>query len=53
MHGLRLYALALTLVLLAAAAEAQDLHIKKNITVAGTVVSSTDTSIKGARIRDA
>jgi hypothetical protein len=52
MHGLRLSALALTLVLLATAAEAQDLHIKKNITVAGTVVSSTETSIKGARIRD-
>jgi hypothetical protein len=52
MHGLRLYAFALTLVLLVTAAEAQDLHIKKNITVAGTVVSSTVTSIKGARIRD-
>ena len=52
MHGLRLYAFALTLVLLVTAAEAQDLHIKKNITVAGTVVSSTETSIKGARIRD-
>ena len=52
MHRLRLQAFALTLVLLAMAAEAQDLHIKKNITVAGTVVSSTETSIKGARIRD-
>ena len=28
---------------------AQDLHIKKNITVGGHVVSSTNTSIKGAR----
>ena len=52
MHGLRLHAFALTLVLLATFAEAQDLHIKKNITVAGNVVSSTETSIKGARIRD-
>ena len=50
MHGLR--ASALTLVLFAIASQAQDLHIKKNITVAGNVVSSTETSIKGARIRD-
>jgi hypothetical protein len=52
MHGLRLSASALTLVLLATASEAQDLHFKKNITVAGNVISSTETSIKGARIRD-
>jgi hypothetical protein len=52
MHGLRPFASALTLVLLATASKAQDLHIKKNITVAGNVVSSTETSIKGARIRD-
>lgn len=52
MHGLRLSASALTLVLLVTASEAQDLHFKKNITVAGNVVSSSETSIKGARIRD-
>ena len=33
------------------AAHAQDLHIKKNITVGGYGVSSTETSIKGARER--
>src|SRR5882724_1901452 len=33
------------------AAQAQDLHIKKNITVGGNLVSSTETSIKGARER--
>jgi hypothetical protein len=32
-------------------AEAQDLHIKKSITVGGNFVSSSDTSIKGARER--
>jgi hypothetical protein len=52
MHGLRLSASVLTLVLFATASQAQDLHIKKNITVAGNVVSSTETSIKGARVRD-
>jgi hypothetical protein len=35
----------------AMAAQAQDLHIKKSITVGGNFVSSTDTSIKGARER--
>jgi hypothetical protein len=44
--------LSCTLVLLVAnAAHAQDLHIKKNITVGGNVISSTETSIKGARER--
>ncbi len=33
------------------AAQAQDLHIKKSITVGGNFVSSTETSIKGARER--
>jgi hypothetical protein len=37
--------------LLAAAGHAQDLQIKKSITVGGNVVSSTETSIKGARER--
>src|ERR1051326_3743230 len=32
-------------------AQAQDLHIKKSITVGGNFVSSTETSIKGARER--
>jgi hypothetical protein len=35
----------------AVAAQAQDLHIKKSITVGGNFVSSSDTSIKGARER--
>ena len=44
--------LSLTLVLLAAvASNAQDLHIKKSITVGGNFVSSTETSIKGPRER--
>jgi hypothetical protein len=34
------------------AASAEDLHIKKSISVGGNVVSSTETSIKGARTRD-
>lgn len=38
--------------LAAVAAQAQDLHIKKTISVGGNAVSSTDTSIKGARQRD-
>src|SRR5215813_14248153 len=33
------------------AAQAQDLHLKKNITVGGYVASSTETSIHGARER--
>jgi hypothetical protein len=33
-------------------ASAEDLHIKKNISVNGNVVSTTETSIKGARTRD-
>ena len=37
--------------LVALGAQAQDLHIKKNITVGGYSVSSSDTSIKGARER--
>jgi hypothetical protein len=37
--------------LVAGAAQAQDLHFKKNISVVGNVVSSTETSIKGARER--
>jgi hypothetical protein len=37
--------------LLAMTAQAQDLHIKKNITVGGNLVASTETSIKGARER--
>ena len=37
--------------LVAFAAQAQDLQIKKNITVGGNVISSTESSIKGARER--
>lgn len=37
---------------LATTAPAEDLHIKKNISVNGYVVSTTETSIKGARTRD-
>jgi hypothetical protein len=51
-HGLRLSAATLTLVLIAMAAEAQDLHIKKNVSVGGYVASTMETSIKGARTRD-
>ena len=42
----------LLLAALAATATAEDLHIKKNVSVNGYVVSTTDTSIKGARTRD-
>src|SRR5438105_43139 len=35
----------------AAAPKSEDLHIKKSITVGGNFVSSTETSIKGARER--
>src|ERR1700751_5450624 len=52
MRGLRLCATILTLVLLAMASEAQDLHIKKNVSVGGYVASTMETSIKGARTRD-
>ena len=38
-------------VLFAITAQAQDLHIKKNISVGGYVVSTTESSIKGARER--
>ena len=34
------------------AASAEDLHIKKSVSVGGNVVSSSETSIKGARTRD-
>lgn len=44
--------LSCTLVLLVAnVAHAQDLHFQKNISVGGNVISSTETSIKGARER--
>jgi len=33
-------------------AQGQDLHIKKNASVGGNFVSTTETAIKGARIRD-
>jgi hypothetical protein len=37
--------------LIAITAQAQDLHIKKNISVGGYVVSTTESSLKGARER--
>jgi hypothetical protein len=42
----------LALLTAAMAAQAEDLHLKKNISVGGNVVSNSDTSIKGARTRD-
>ena len=36
----------------ACAAQGEDLYLKKSISVAGNVVSSSETSIKGARTRD-
>jgi hypothetical protein len=33
-------------------AQAEDLHLKKNISVGGNVVSSSETSVKGQRTRD-
>jgi hypothetical protein len=43
--------LSILVLLSAVAALAQDLHIKKSITVGGNVVSTSETSIKGARER--
>ena len=40
-----------TVILCAVWTQAQDLHVKKNIIVGGHVVSTTDTSLKGARER--
>jgi hypothetical protein len=37
--------------MMAVGAQSQDLHIKKSISVGGNVISSTETSIKGARER--
>jgi len=42
----------LTLLALATATQAQDLHIKKNVSVGGSVVSTSDISIKGSRTRE-
>jgi hypothetical protein len=42
----------LALLTAAMAAQAEDLHLKKNISVGGNVVSSSETSIKGARTRE-
>jgi hypothetical protein len=51
-HCLRPLFSILTLLALATATQAQDLHIKKNISVGGNVVSTSDTSIKGSRTRE-
>lgn len=42
----------LALLLAAMAAQAEDLHFKKSISVGGNVVSNSETSIKGARTRE-
>lgn len=42
----------LALLTVVSVAQAEDLHFKKNISVGGNVVSSSETSIKGARTRD-
>lgn len=49
--ALGIFSLAMT-PFLVPTANSQDLHIKKNVTVNGYVVSTTDTSIKGARSRE-
>jgi hypothetical protein len=49
---LRQLSCIVTLLAAAMAAQAEDLHLKKNISVDGNVVSSTETSIKGQRTRD-
>ena len=43
----------LVLLAVSSASQAQDLHLKKNISAGGYVVSTTETSIKGARERSA
>src|SRR5690348_13809373 len=45
------FAAITTLLAVTLAAQAQDLHIKKSITVGGYFVSSSESSIKGARER--
>ena len=45
------YFSCIPVLLIAMTAQAQDLQIKKSITVGGNVVSNTETSIKGARER--
>ena len=42
----------LALLTVVSVAQAEDLHVKKNISVGGNVVSSSETSLKGARSRD-
>ncbi len=49
---LRQLSCMLALLTAAMAAQAEDLHLKKNISVGGNIVSSSETSIKGARTRD-
>jgi hypothetical protein len=48
---LRHFSWSFALLAIAITAQAQDLHIKKSITVGGNFVSSTETSIKGPRER--
>ncbi len=49
---LRQLSCMLALLLAAMAAQSEDLHLKKNISVGGNVVSSSEASIKGARTRE-
>ncbi|MGC2198184.1 MAG: hypothetical protein WA628_26170, partial [Terriglobales bacterium] len=49
---LRQLSCMLALLTAALAARAEDLHIKKNISVGGNVVSTSESSIKGTRTRD-
>jgi hypothetical protein len=49
---LRQLSCMVALLVAAMAAQAEDLHLKKNISVSGNVVSNTETSIKGQRTRD-
>ena len=51
-NRLRQLSCVLALLVPAMTASAEDLHIKKSVSVGGNVVSSTETSIKGARTRD-
>jgi len=49
---LRQLSCMLALLLAAIAAQSEDLHMKKSISVGGNVVSNSETSIKGARTRE-
>ena len=52
MYSKRQLSCMLALLIGAMAARAEDLHIKKSISVGGTTVSTTESSVKGNRTRD-